>query len=58
MKLRIVKDRSGLLERPWHVQTVRGVTLESFCEWEHARIWATFRRPYFRLLWFLWFWRP
>lgn len=39
-KLRIVKDRAGVLARPWHVQTPRGVTLASFetwlLAWEHA----------------------
>ena len=42
-KLRIVKDRAGVLARPWHVQTPRGVTLASFASfaswrlaWEHA----------------------
>jgi len=39
-KLRIVKDRAGVLVRPWHVQTPRGVTLASFSHWRMALTFA------------------
>lgn len=36
MKLRVLKDRSGVLDRAWHVQNLRGVTMASFRDWETA----------------------